>query len=93
MTTTANTASIRNLLNRSAFRAPHTWRLALLIVDDVNGVRLTSRAQFASELRANDLEELAHECTTRKVLRGHVLTHVNLEAKGNTAVRFVLVKV
>ena len=60
------------LLRRSAFRRSDEWSKAVVVLSP-ESKRVTSRACFASWLRANDLGTVATECTSRKVPSGCVL--------------------
>lgn len=62
-----------------AFRSPKTWGTAVLVVQG-GSVRVTSRVDFASWLRANALPQLATECLHRKTRRGEVLVFFDGDA-------------
>lgn len=66
---------VATLLVRSPFRSPARWPLAVVILSDAGGNRVTTRGELAAHFRANDLPTLARETERRKVPRGCVLVH------------------
>jgi hypothetical protein len=78
------------LLRASAFRRPASWDRALVVFTP-EGKRVTSRADFASWLRANALDEPARECTSRRVPPGHVLVWCEADNAVGACARLALV--
>ena len=78
------------LLRKSPFRRVAEWRNAV-VVFAFGEKRVTSRADFAGWLRANDLRPMAHECRSRRIPPGHVLVWLSADNATGACAGFALV--
>ncbi len=80
-------------LRASPFPAK-AWHLAVVVLRLNEGERrVVLRDVFARELRANDLEASALECTRRKVRPGEALVWAEIELTGLAHAGFSIVRV
>lgn len=80
-------AAVAPVLVGSPFECRSRWPHAVVVLRG-EGKRVTSRGDFAGWLAANDLGAKARECTTRKVLPGHVLCWVEVDTSEVAAAEF-----
>lgn len=76
-------------LAASPFRKASRWPHA--VVFDGDAPRVSSRADFASYLRAAGLDAQAHEATRRRIPPGHVLVWVERDNAKVATAGFILV--
>jgi hypothetical protein len=77
------------MLARSPFALRARWGSAVVILRGEER-RVTSRADFAGWLAANDLRSAAHECLARHVRPGNILAWVEIDTPDVAAARFVM---
>jgi hypothetical protein len=64
------------VLSSSWAQSPKRWPLLAVVVAPPAPVRVVPRSELATELRANDLPVLAHECISRRVPMHCVLVYL-----------------
>lgn len=72
------------------FAPPARWGLAVVVARFGEAPRVVDRVAFAAELRANDLEALAHEAIARRVPPNHVLVYLEIDDGERAGVGFVV---
>ncbi len=84
---------VRAALQASPFPRK-AWHLCVVVLRLNEGERgVMIRDAFARELRANDLEASARECTNRNVLPGEALVWCEVELRGLAHAGFSLVQI
>ena len=81
---------VASTLVGSPFQRRSRWSSAVVILR-VEEKRVTSRADFASWLRANDLRPAARECMARRLHHGNVLVWIDVDAEAVAVAGFLIV--
>jgi hypothetical protein len=76
-------------LHGSPFERPGRWRSAVVILEK-EGKRVTSRADHAHWLAANDLKPAAHECLARRIAPGSILVWISVDVPEVAATGFLV---
>lgn len=76
-------------LARSPFAHPGRWAAAIVLVSPT-AQRVTSRGQFAAEMRAADLPAVAREALARRTKRGEVLCWLELDTEDGAGAAFAV---
>lgn len=80
---------VAEALHGTPFAVPGRWRQAVVILRREER-RVTSRGDHAQWLAANDLRDVAHECTARRIPPGSILVWIDVDVPEVAATGFVV---